>query len=184
MNTKLSDVIVNRRTIHNFASDRCPDQSTIQSALEIARWAPNHYLTEPWHVYFIGPETKESICQLNADIVRTKNGEQAAEKKLTRWRCNPGWMLLTCDKSDDALRQQEDYASCCCFIQNLSLVLWEKEVGMKWSTGDVIRDSGMYELCNIDETTEIIVGILWYGYANAVPTMKRKSLAEFTKYLV
>ena len=171
--TNIESVIRGRRTIHNFRPGKKPDIELIKSAIEVARWAPNHHLTEPWHFYLLGPETAEAICQLISEITREKNGKEAAEKKLRRWRSMPGWLLVSCDLSSDSIISQEDYAACCCAIQNLSLYLWNKGIGVKWTTGDIVRNPHFYDLLQIDATRESVVGLLWYGYPEKIPSMNR-----------
>lgn len=178
MTSSINELIKSRRTIHNFKPDPKPSVDVIKSAIQHAVWAPNHHLTEPWQFHLIGDETKEKICQLNAELIRTKLGDKAAEAKLKRWQALPGWLLLTCPRSDDDLREQEDYAACCCAAQNMSLYLWNEGIGVKWTTGKVIRDERFYQITNIDIASTFIVGLFWYGFADVVPPAKRKPLEE------
>ena len=171
--SKLIELISGRRTVHQFKEVMCP-QDKLMEAIDLARWAPNHYLTEPWHFYLLGSETVNSVIELNTEIVRESKGDAAANAKERRWRQIPGWFVLTCAKSDDPARNQEDYAACCCAIQNLMLALWNEEIGVKWSTGEVIRDKRFYDLLWIDQELETVVGLFWYGYAEDVPKMTRK----------
>ena len=92
----------------------------------------------------------------------------------------PGWLVVTCDKSDDELLQREDYASCACAIQNLMLYLSEAGVATKWSTGPITRDSRFYELLGANEAEVLVVAIVWYGYPKITPTQSRKEVAEIT----
>ena len=183
MPPSIADTIKSRRTIHQFKVGETPPVELIKLAIEHAIWAPNHYLTQPWHFHMIGPETAEQICQLNADLVREKKGEKAAGIKLRRWREIPGWLLLSCDISDDEIRMQEDFAACCCVAQNLSLYLWDKGVGMKWTTGAVTRDARFYDIIQLDGQRQRIVGLFWYGYAEEVPQAARLPSSEFITFL-
>jgi len=147
--------------------------------LELARWAPNHHATEPWHFYLLGRQTAEAIARLNAELVAAERGPEAAAEKLARWQAIPGWLLLTCARSGDPLRAQEDYAACCCAAQNLQLYLWSEGVGMKWTTGSVTRDTRFFDLVWVDPAVESVVGLFWYGYASEVPRPGRKPVSEF-----
>ncbi|MFT5350790.1 MAG: nitroreductase [Planctomycetota bacterium] len=178
MSPSIAETIKNRRTIHQFKTDESPSTELIQVAIENATWAPNHHLTEPWHFHLIGTVTAEQICQLNAELVREKKGEKAAEIKLRRWREVPGWLLLSCDISDDELKTREDYAACCCVAQNLALCLWEKGVGLKWTTGAVCRDQRFYDMVNLDGRTQSVVGLFWYGYPLEIPMATRSPLSD------
>lgn len=171
-------LIRNRRTIHDYDPDKPVADDIIKQAIETACWAPNHHLTEPWHFFLLGQETRESICELNRDIVTVGKGVEVAEKKYKRWKKIPGWLVVSCDKSNDQLRFMEDYAACACAIQNMMLSLWDKGIGMKWSTGAVTRDERFYELVWIDPEQEHVMGILWYGYPAEVPQTVRKPVTQ------
>ena len=149
-------------------------------AIGSAVWAPNHHRTEPWHFYLLGDSVVEKLCQLNADLVRANKGEKAAAVKLKRWRSVPGWIVLTCNRSDDEIRQQEDYAACCCAAQNFSLHLWALGIGVKWTTGAVTREDQFFEFLNIDKQSELVVGLFWYGLPAAIPDQHRKSTEDIT----
>ena len=174
----VASLITSRRTIHDFKPEPKPDSELIKEAVSVASWAPNHHLSEPWHFYLLGEETVTSICELNKTMLTETKGLEAAEKKYTRWMAIPGWLLVTCQKSDDAIRYQEDYAACCCAIQNLMLFLQEKGVGTKWSTGPVTRDERFYELVWVNEELENIVGLIWYGYPEDIPQTLRKPIQQ------
>ena len=172
-------VIRSRRTIHEFTSD-VPAPETVREAIEQARWAPNHHHTEPWRFYLISADGGARIAELNAELVRQKSGDQAAASKLQRWRAMPGWLAVTCAISEDANREREDYAACCCAIQNLMLALWARGVGMKWGTGKVTRDPRFMTLIGAPPT-EFTVGLFWYGYAAAIPAQERRALTDIVR---
>lgn len=175
----VAEVIRTRRTIHNFEPGRVPSREEILEAIDLARWAPNHHLTEPWRVYLLGSESVEAICRHNADIYAETRGEQAGEAKYQRWRGIPGWLVVTCRKSDDDVRQREDFAACSCFVQNFQLYLWSRGIGVKWTTGDVTRTERFVEIVGFDPEEEMLVGMLWYGYASDVPQTKRTGVKSF-----
>lgn len=179
----LYELISSRRTIHEFEPDRLPPADLILKGLELACWAPNHHHVEPWQFYLPGPLTQAAICQLNAECVASAKGELAAEKKLVRWQCMPGWLVVTSARAVDPVREQENYAACCCAVQNLALYLWEHGVGLKWSTGDVTRSEKFMQLLGADAESERVVGLFWYGYPQVVPKMSRRPATESIKEL-
>jgi nitroreductase len=63
----LTQLIRSRRTVYAFRAERAP-RDALDRALDAARWAPNHRLTEPWRFYVLGPETAEAACALNARL--------------------------------------------------------------------------------------------------------------------
>ncbi|MBT5020694.1 MAG: nitroreductase [Planctomicrobium sp.] len=174
--------IRDRRTINSFRSE-VPPQETILHAIELACWAPNHKLTEPWRYYLLGSETFQRIVELNTKLVTASKGVEAAEKKREKWSQIPGWLVVTYQRSEDKLRDQENYAAVCCAIQNFSLSLWSAGIGMKWTTGPVTRDDGIYQILDLNREQEEIAGVLWYGYPAEVPSMKRHPPDQFITQL-
>lgn len=174
----LAEIIKSRRTIHDFIPDKVPDKTVIKEAITAACWAPNHHLTEPWHFYLLEKETVTSICELNKEMLIETKGIEAAERKYKRWMEKPGWLVVTCQKSDDEIRNQEDYAACCCVVQNLMLYLWNIGIGTKWSTGPVTRDDRFYDLVWVNREFDNIVCLIWYGYPAEIPQTIRKPLRQ------
>lgn len=170
-----------RRTTKLFLRQEVSDE-LVRAAVEVARWAPNHHLTEPWHFYSFGHETIAKSIELIRTIVAETKDEDIAAFKEKSAKAIPGWLLVTCRKTDDELLQQEDYASCCCAIQNLTLYLSEAGVASKWTTGLVTRDQRFFDLLGIDSGAEFVVGLIWYGYPKTLPTQSRKAVNQiFTK---
>ena len=173
MSRPIRQVIRSRRTVHEFRPGSAPPRATIEAAIEHAVWAPNHYLSEPWRVRLLGPETAGRICELNAELVRAKQGDKAAEHRLQRWRTIPGWLLLSCRLDADEVRRREDYAACCCAAQNLMLYLWDEGIGVKWTTGSVVRDERFFDIVDMDPSQEQVVGLFWYGEPAEIPETAR-----------
>jgi nitroreductase len=174
----IAELIRSRRTIHNFKPGAMPPAAEIIQAIDLAVCAPNHYATEPWRFYLIGSAAKEKICLLNAELTGAAGGGKAAQAKLDRWRAIPGWLLLTCARSTNAIRAAEDYAACCCAAQNLMLYLWSAGIGVKWTTGAVTRDPRFYAITGMDPEKETVVGLFWYGYAEEIPAGERKPAGD------
>jgi nitroreductase len=53
---ELEEAIRGRRT-HKAYGPEPVDRETLEELLELARWAPNHHLTEPWEFRVVGPRT-------------------------------------------------------------------------------------------------------------------------------
>lgn len=168
-------LIRGRRSINRFRPGR-PPREILLEALDLARWAPNHHLTQPWHFYLLGDETARAIVELNAEMVTTAKGEAAGQAKRDRWSQVPGWLVVTCDNADSELQAWEDYAACACALQNAALYLWSRGIGMKWTTGEVIRDPRFYELLWVDPDVETVIGLIWYGYPDESPAAQRRGL--------
>jgi len=166
-----------RRTVNLFEPDPVDEQLLLQ-AIEVARWAPNHRLTEPWRFYVIGPEKKEQIARRAAAIDAAEKDQSAADARYRRMMAVPAGFVLTSRIGNGELTDLEDYAASCCAAQNLMLCLWAQGVGVKWTTGAVTRDAGFYALLGIEAARERVVGYFWYGKPKFVPEQKRRPTEE------
>jgi nitroreductase len=173
----LDAVLRGRRSIDLYEAEPAP-LGKLLAAIDMARWAPNHRLTEPWHFYLIGPATRAALIDLAVTHERNVKGERAAEARRTRLGAIPGFFVLTSLRSEDALLDHENYAACCCAAQNLMLHLWAEGIGVKWTTGAVTRLPEFAERLSIDVSNESIVGFFWYGVPRVVPEQKRRPVAD------
>ncbi len=178
----LGERIRGRRTVAQFLKQPVA-RKLILEAIEVARWAPNHHVTEPWHFYLLGRESVARAVELTRMIVAENRNEKLADFKAAAAAERPGWLVVTCRRSDDELREREDYASCCCAIQNLMLYLSEAGVASKWSTGAITRDARFFELLGVDPAQAFIVGLIFYGYPRITPGQKRRDVGEITTEL-
>src|SRR5258708_19985395 len=62
----LETAIRTRRTHKAFAPEPVP-RETLEELLELARWAPNHHLTNPWRFRVLGPASLERLKQAAPD---------------------------------------------------------------------------------------------------------------------
>ena len=68
---ELEDAIRTRRT-HKAYGPEPVDRETLDELFELARWAPNHHLTNPWRFRVLGPGALERL--------KAAAGEEAAAK--------------------------------------------------------------------------------------------------------
>ena len=59
----LDSAIRARRTHKQYGSEPV-SEAVVRELVEIARWAPNHKLTNPWRFRLIGPDTRARIDEL------------------------------------------------------------------------------------------------------------------------
>lgn len=185
----MDKIISSRRTVNNFETELPKNWgSAIARAINLAVQAPNHKRTEPWRFHLLGPDSIRGVCELNAELVTAKKGEEAGKKKLDRWLAMPGWLVVTCKKNDadaDAINAfndpaglaREDYAACCCAVQNLCLSLHSENIGTKWTTGPVNFDERFNEAAGGIPSDEYVVGTIWFGTAAKEPPSPVKKLS-------
>ena len=72
---------------------------------------------------------------------------------------------------------REDYAACCCAVQNLCLSLHADGLGTKWTSGGVNFDPRFRECAGIPDD-QYVVGTIWFGEAaGPPPKAPRKKLS-------
>jgi nitroreductase len=174
---EFGETLRGRRTIELFLHTPVP-RELVRAAIEVATWAPNHRLTEPWQFHLLGKKAIDACIALVREMVTAKKNAAAGDFKAKSWAQKPGWLVVTCRKSDDKLLQQEDYGACAAAVQNLMLYLWKAGVGSKWTTGDITRDARFFDILGIDAAAVSVVGLIWYGYPKLTPTQQRKPLDE------
>jgi len=179
---KFAERIRSRRTVKLFLQTPV-DRQVILDAIEVARWAPNHHLTEPWHFYLLGEKAMKANVELIRQITAEKKDAGKADFKAKAATDIPGWLVLTCRNSDDEVMQRENYASCCCAMQNLMLYLSEAGVGSKWATGAIVEDKRFFDMLGVDQEHEFIVGVLRYGYSKITPIQARKEVSDIVTEL-
>lgn len=184
------EALLSRRTVYKLEDRRVPDD-VIERALDAARWAPNHKLTEPWRFVVVGPEGRAALGRVAERLAREKAGHMPPEEqrrqvtraveKITKV---PALVVIAVTRSpDDAFREREDYAAACCAAQNLQLSLWADGVGCQWSTGGVTRDDESYEVLGLDKAALDVIGFFKIGYPAEVPRLSRRPLDEVTRRL-
>src|ERR671930_897966 len=91
----VDEAIRSRRTVKAFDPEPV-GRDTLEELLELARWAPNHHLTNPWRFRVVGPDT----------LARLKEaaGPEAAGK-LDR---APTLVIVSVSQSGDELQDEED----------------------------------------------------------------------------
>jgi nitroreductase len=123
---ELEDAIRTRRTHKVFGSEPVP-RETLEQLLELARWAPNHNLTNPWRFRVVGPDSL-------AALKRAAGPEAAA--KLDR---APTLVVASQVRSDDELQDEEDLCAVAAAISYVLLGAHARGLAGYWRTPAVLR---------------------------------------------
>jgi nitroreductase len=123
---ELEEAIRTRRTHKAYAPDPVP-RETLDELFELARWAPNHNLTNPWRFRVVGP-------QALAKLKETAGPEGAS--KLDR---APTLVVASVVQSGDPVQDEEDFAaaSVACYI--VLLAAHGRGLAGYWRTPAVLR---------------------------------------------
>jgi nitroreductase len=122
----VEDAIRSRRTHKAFAPEPLP-RELLDELLELARWAPNHHLTNPWRFRVLGPDALERLKQAA--------GPEAASK-LDR---APTLIAATAASSGDQVQDEEDLCATACATYAVLLAAHGRGLAGYWRTPGVLR---------------------------------------------
>jgi nitroreductase len=123
---ELDDAIRTRRTHKAYGADPVPREQ-LEELFELARWAPNHNLTNPWRFRVVGPESLEAL--------KRAAGLEAAAK-LDR---APTLVVASQVRSDDAIQDEEDLCAVAAAISYVLLGAHARGLAGYWRTPAVLR---------------------------------------------
>ena len=115
-----------RRTHKAFRPDPVPTE-VLGELFDLARWAPNHNLTNPWRFRVVGPRALERLKQAA--------GPQAAAK-LDR---APTLAVCSCVLGGDPVQDEEDLHATACAAYIVLLGAHARGLAGYWRTPEVLR---------------------------------------------
>jgi nitroreductase len=146
---ELEDAIRTRRTHKVYGAEPVP-RETVEELLELARWAPNHNLTNPWRFRVLGPDSL-------AELKRAAGPESAA--KLDR---APTLVVASQVRSDDAQQDEEDLCAVSAAIAYVLLAAHARGLAGYWRTPEVLRSAEGRAAVGIPDT-ERVLGLIHLG---------------------
>ena len=124
---QLEEAIRTRRT-HKAYRPEPVARETLEELLELARWAPNHNLTNPWRFRVLGPR---SLLALKAAA-----GPEAAAK-LDR---APTLVVASVVQSGDPVQDEEDLCAAAVASYIVLLAAHGRGLAGYWRTPAVLRE--------------------------------------------
>jgi nitroreductase len=123
---ELEEAIRTRRT-HKAYGSQPVERALLDELLDLARWAPNHHLTNPWRFRVLGPQA----------LARLKEaaGPDAAGK-LDR---APTLVAVSVVQTGDAVADEEDLCAAACAAYIVLLAAHGRGLAGYWRTPAVLR---------------------------------------------
>ena len=166
-----ADAIRTRRT-HKAYEPAPVARETLERLFELARWAPNHNLTNPWRFRVVGPHALECLK-------RAAGPENAA--KLDR---APTLVVASVVQTGDPLQDEEDRDAAACAAYIVLLAAHDMGLAGYWRTPAVLRNDEGRSACGVPDN-ERILGLLHLGRAKAGerPVPERAPVESYVEYL-
>ncbi len=186
-------VMLGRRTVKQFSAQPVA-RATLERLIEVAVWAPNHRLNEPWRFYVLGDGARGQLAQIAGAITARKilaaGGDAAvAERKAAEagaaWLSVPTLLYITYLTDSNPEMNLENYGAVCCAIQNLTLAAHAAGIGTSWSSGAVAAAPELHALVGAG-AAEQMAGLFRMGYLdpNLAPgTSRRSPGSTFTRWI-
>ena len=147
----VEEAIRSRRT-HKVYGSEPVDRETLLELFDLARWAPNHHLTNPWRFRVVGPQARAAL--------KRAAGEEAAVK-LDR---APTLVVVSALQSGtDPVADEEDVLATACAAYIVLLAAHARGLAGYWRTPAVLRDPGGRRALGIGDSEEF-VGLLHLGH--------------------
>jgi len=167
---ELEEAIRGRRT-HKAYGQEPVDRAILDELLELARWAPNHHLTNPWRFRVLGPE---SLARLKAAAA------PEAAAKLDR---APTLVCASVKLTGDAVQDEEDVCAAACAVFIVLLAAHDRGLAGYWRTPGVLRTPDGAAAVGM-ERDELFVGLIHLGHARQEKSPpERLPPADFVSYL-
>lgn len=164
------NAIRTRRTHKRFEHEPVR-REVIEELLELARWAPNHHLTEPWRFRVLGPE---SLGRLAA------TGKPGELEKLSR---APTLVVASAKLTGDEHQNHEDVLATACAVYIVLLAAHGRGLASYWRTPRVLQMREGQAAIGMSEDEEF-VALIHLGPPVEEPVSKgRKAPAAYVTFL-
>jgi nitroreductase len=145
------DEAIRTRRTHKAYRPEPVDRATLEDLLELARWAPNHHLTEPWRFRVVGPGA----------LTRLK--EAAGPEAAAKLHRAPT-LIVASQRRDpaDPVADEEDFAAAVIASYLILLGAHARGLAGYWRTPAVLRTPEGRAAVGIGED-ERVLGLLHLG---------------------
>ena len=144
------EAAIRERRTHKVYGREPVDRETLDELLELARWAPNHNLTNPWRFRVVGPQA--------LDRLKAAAGSDAASK-LDR---APTLVVASVVEAEDPAQREEDLCAAACATYIVLLGAHARGLVGYWRTPDVLRQPDGRAALGIPEE-ERVIGLVHLG---------------------
>lgn len=162
--------IRSRRTHKAFRPEAVP-HDLLDELFELARWVPNHNLTNPWRFRVVGP--------LALGRLKEAAGPEGAAK-LDR---APTLIAASAVRSEDPVQDQEDLCATACAVYAVLLAAHGRGLAGYWRTPGVLRTDAGLEAVAIPPSERFValIHLGWPRQEKEPP--ERQPPADFAAYL-
>ena len=168
---ELEQAIRTRRTHKAYASEPL-ERKTLDELFELARWAPNHKLTNPWRFRVVGPQALARLKDASDDPI--------AAAKLDR---APTLVVVSATQSGDPVLDEENVLASAAAAYVILLAAHGRGLAGYWRTPGVLRTAAGRAALQVPDD-EHVLGLLHLGHPRQEPRVpERAPVAAIATYL-
>jgi nitroreductase len=170
---EVEKAIRTRRT-HKAFGPQALEPAVLEQLFELARWAPNHHLTNPWRFRVLGERSRERLMDL------AESEQPGSAVKLRR---APTLVAVSAQQSGEAAQDREDLLATAVAAYVVLLGAHARGLAGYWRTVPLLDDPRGREILGM-QPAETPVGLLYLGapvQEQRVP--ERAPASEFVTYL-
>lgn len=179
------EAILTRRTYKEFSGEPI-NHEQLEKLLELATYAPNHRLTEPWRFFVVPHERVADLATAVTRSIRDDDHPKLLKKrKMFGERLPNLGAFITVARTpipDDPRTNAEELAACACAVQNILLGATAMGFGSFWSTEKIFERPMVREFLGIPDQMERIASI-WLGSVIDQAETTRRPLSEITHWV-
>jgi nitroreductase len=153
-----------RRTHKQYGPQPVSDE-TLRALLDLARFAPNHKLTQPWRFRVLGPSIRAQIEAL------------AGEQEAVKLRRAPTLVLATAALSGDPIADEEDLLATACAVYAILLGATARGLASYWRTPKGLREPELRTALQLGGD-ERVVALIHLGPSLGEPPAKARAELE------
>ena len=166
-----AEAAIKARRTHKQYGSLPVDSETLRELFDLARFAPNHKLTQPWRFRVLGP------------VVRARIDELAGQKEAMKLRRAPTLVLATARLSGDPHVDEEDLHATACAVYAVLLGATNRGLASYWRTPACFSEERVRAAVGLD-AEERVVALIHLGPAVSEPPPKeRLALDELLQFL-
>jgi nitroreductase len=156
-----ADTAIRTRRTHKQYAREAVDRATLLELLDLARWAPNHHLTQPWRFRVLGPQA----------LARLK--DVSGEKEAAKLDRAPTLVVATAQLSGDPLQDEEDLYATGCAVYIVLLAAHARGLASYWRTPGVLRTAEGRAALDLPDD-ERLVALIHLGRPLSYPPQKER----------
>lgn len=173
--SRLDDLVRGRRSSLKLSADREIPADLLAELCELATWAPNHHLTEPWQFAIVTGDGRRRLGDTIADVQAAAGATDAAVAKTrAKYTRAAAVIVVGCAPGVDAHRTGENRDAVAAGIQNLLLGAHARGLHALWSSVATADSAELTALCGFVPGTRAS-GAIYLGWPEGEPARPRRS---------